>query len=303
QEWLAHDISILDPELLVIGSEVQTDFNGLIDLLCIDREGELVIVELKRDRTPREVVALALDYASWVTTLSSDRVTEIAGNHLEGGFDDAFTKRFGTEVPETLNGNHRILVVGSEIDASSERIIRYLSDTHGVNINAATFQYFRPPGGSELVARVFVLEPSELEIKTRTKGKHRPSRTYGELRELAVEAGVVEDYDYAVSALERVLKKEPRLSQIAFTGPFGDNTKTVVSLLPAESNIAAGLRYQLYSNRLAELVHPSGSELEDLIPQSHEFWEYYGNADPDWQGFQGFIKSHEEIDRLADALR
>lgn len=59
QEWLARDISILDPTLLVIGREVETDFGGFLDILCVDAAGDLVIVELKRDKTPREVTAQA----------------------------------------------------------------------------------------------------------------------------------------------------------------------------------------------------------------------------------------------------
>jgi RecB family endonuclease NucS len=39
---------------------------GRIDLLCINGDGDIVIVELKRDKTPREITAQALDYASWV---------------------------------------------------------------------------------------------------------------------------------------------------------------------------------------------------------------------------------------------
>jgi RecB family endonuclease NucS len=50
EDWLERDISILDPELLVIGSQVETD-GGAIDILCIDASGNLVIVELKRDKT------------------------------------------------------------------------------------------------------------------------------------------------------------------------------------------------------------------------------------------------------------
>lgn len=61
EEWLAADISILDPGLLVIGCEVETDFGGFIDLLCVDVAGDLVVVELKRDKTPREITAQALD--------------------------------------------------------------------------------------------------------------------------------------------------------------------------------------------------------------------------------------------------
>ena len=192
QEWLARDISILDRALMVIGREVVTDFGGSIDLLCIDPRGDPVVMELKRDRTAREVTAQALDYASWVVNLSNDRVTEIAGEYLGDSLESKFSATFGLDFPETLNGDHRILIVGSEVDASSERIIKYLSDSHGVNINAATFQYFTTEDGSELLARVFLIEPSEVEQKTRAKGgsKHKSNLSYEELRAQASEAGV-----------------------------------------------------------------------------------------------------------------
>jgi hypothetical protein len=46
-------------------------------LLCIERTGDLVIVELKRDKTPREITAQTLDYASWVTELSRERISAL----------------------------------------------------------------------------------------------------------------------------------------------------------------------------------------------------------------------------------
>jgi RecB family endonuclease NucS len=60
EDWLARDISILDPDLLVIGKQVRTDSGGAIDLLCLDSAGNTVVVELKRGLTPREVTAQAL---------------------------------------------------------------------------------------------------------------------------------------------------------------------------------------------------------------------------------------------------
>jgi hypothetical protein len=304
QEWLARDISILDPSLLVIGREVETDFGGFIDILCVDAEGDLAIVELKRDRTPREVTAQALDYASWVTGLSNDRVTAIADEFLPEDFEDAFRTKFGAELPETLNGDHRILVVGSEIDSSSERIMRYLSDTHGVNINAATFHYFCPTDGTQLLARVFLLEPSDVELKTRTKGssKRRPRLTYEELETLAAEAGVAELYDYAVTALGAVLNKRRTRSSIAFRGSFDGSRKVVISLLPGESSDEEGLRYQIYKSRFAELATVPNADVESLMPDQREDWSYVERPDPDWQGFEGFITAREEIDRLARAL-
>ncbi len=55
-----------DGNLLIIGRQVTTKFDGIIDLLGIDRQGDLVVLELKRDRTPRETLAQVLEYASFV---------------------------------------------------------------------------------------------------------------------------------------------------------------------------------------------------------------------------------------------
>ena len=59
----------LSEEWMLIGRQKETGFGGKIDLLAIAPDSSLVLIELKRDRTPREVVAQALDYASWVEKL------------------------------------------------------------------------------------------------------------------------------------------------------------------------------------------------------------------------------------------
>jgi hypothetical protein len=305
QDWLARDISILDPGLLVIGREVETDFGGFIDLLCMDSVGDLVVIELKRDKTPREITAQALDYGSWVADLSNERVTATAEAYLgEKGFEQAFSDRFKADVPETLNGEHRLLIVGSQIDPSSERIITYLSDRHGVNINAATFQYFREPDGIEFVGRVFLIDPSEVELSTRIKGKskRRHNLTYDELAKLADESGVQDLYHHAVATFDRDLKKHTTRSSVAFTGDFDGSRKAVVSLLPGDSSADEGLRYQIYSNRFGTLTGLAEAQVEALMPQSHVYWSYTADAGPDWEGFQGFIKDPGEIDRLGNAL-
>ncbi len=76
-----------------------------------------------------------------------------------------------------------MLIVASEIDESTERIIKYLSDTYGVNINVASFQYFKSPNEQEFLARVFLIEQNEVEQKAQTKGtkKRAPFPTPQEL--------------------------------------------------------------------------------------------------------------------------
>ena len=46
--WLAIDISVLDPKLIVIGRQVRTDFGGMIDLLCLDSAGDTVVIDVAR---------------------------------------------------------------------------------------------------------------------------------------------------------------------------------------------------------------------------------------------------------------
>src|SRR4030042_3078067 len=60
---------MLSDEWMLIGRQENTALGGRIDLLAIAPDASLVLIELKRDRTPREVVAQALDYASWVDRL------------------------------------------------------------------------------------------------------------------------------------------------------------------------------------------------------------------------------------------
>lgn len=139
-QLLRKDPSLLGTPLLVIGSEVITPFGKRLDLLAIDSDGNLHVLELKRDRTPREVVAQVLDYGSWVSALSRDDVIEIAEKYLGQPFEASFEEVFGAAPPDELNGELQLTVVASVLDASSERIVTYLRG-FGVPINAVFFTY------------------------------------------------------------------------------------------------------------------------------------------------------------------
>ena len=160
-DWLEEDISLISDDLLVIGREVQTDFNKSIDLLCLDRDGNIVIIELKRDRAPRDVLAQILEYASWVDDLPSDKILEVASIYLQKkgtDLEEAFREKFDDELPESLNSSHKMLIVASELDAQTERVLNYLSK-RDIDINAVTFSYFRD-GENEYLARAVLIPES-----------------------------------------------------------------------------------------------------------------------------------------------
>jgi hypothetical protein len=100
-EQLLEDMIVAEPKMLsaewmLIGRQEHTGYGGRIDLLAIAPDASLVLVELKRDRTPREIVAQALDYASWVESLEPDQIAQIYRRH-SGGRDlgSAFARFVG----------------------------------------------------------------------------------------------------------------------------------------------------------------------------------------------------------------
>ena len=207
EDWLCRDISLLSDELLVIGRQIR-QYGVPLDLLAVDQEGNLVVIELKRDRTPRDVVAQALDYASWVQGFGREDVDHFAHEHLGESFDAAFQRTFGHEPPEIVNERQRMYIVASALDSATQRIVEYLSTTHGVDINAATFAYFNTAGG-EFVARSMLLD--EEDVERRARGRHSskrpPPRSEAELRIVADEHGVADLWDQALDGFRRVAKQ------------------------------------------------------------------------------------------------
>ena len=172
-EFLKRDPSLLGERLLVIGSEVITPYGSRLDLLAIDADGNLNLLELKRDKTPREVVAQVLDYGSWASTLSRDDIIDIATKHLDQPFEAAFEDVFGSAPPDELNGELSLTIVAAELDASSERIVNYLRD-FGVPVNAVFFSYLEDDGRRYL-ARSW-LTASDDETPTATTGSKKSKR-------------------------------------------------------------------------------------------------------------------------------
>ena len=77
EDMLAEDPGMSGTNLLIIGRQVQTAFGGVIDLLALNAEGRVHVLELKRDLTPRDVVAQTLDYGSWAKDLSLEELEQI----------------------------------------------------------------------------------------------------------------------------------------------------------------------------------------------------------------------------------
>lgn len=79
QEWIANNPSSLGEELLVIQKEFRgfSDTNERLDLLALDKIGNLVIIENKLDDSGRDVTWQIIKYASYCASLTKQDIIRI----------------------------------------------------------------------------------------------------------------------------------------------------------------------------------------------------------------------------------
>lgn len=169
EAWVADDLTLIGVDGFVLGRQIATDHGKFIDVLAMDEDGNLIIIELKRDRSPRDILAQVLDYASWVRRLSTGDVHALALS-LDLSLAQAYREKFGSSLPQTLNASHQMVVVASEVDEGTKRIIEYLSEEHDVGINAAFFNVFEA-NGQEWLTTDALLDQEEVKDRAVKKAQ------------------------------------------------------------------------------------------------------------------------------------
>lgn len=177
EELLHKNIDLLDSNWLVIGRQVKTSNGKYLDILCIDRDGDLVVVELKKDLTPREVTAQVIEYASYMAEKKPEDLAQIylkyAEKHLsiQKTLDEAYREKFGVDLDEEqVNQKIKMVIVATKMDNGTEHIIQYLRETYHVDINILFFQVFQH-GEDRLLSRIWFEEDLELEDTAGVKRK------------------------------------------------------------------------------------------------------------------------------------
>ena len=115
QEWVVANPAILGNDLLIIGKEF-SDFDRTserLDLLAVDRDGKLVIIELKRDDSGADVHWQAIKYASYFARATETDIINLLSRHDGISAEDAATKlrqHLGADDLNALNNDQRIIL-------------------------------------------------------------------------------------------------------------------------------------------------------------------------------------------------
>ena len=150
QDWLVKDKTILGVDVLLVGRQVTTGSGGSIDLLAIDGQANLMVLVLKRDKPPHELLAQTLDHAAWVSDLTYEQIDTITKGFTAKPLWQAFSDHFGVSIPKAVNASHSMLILASDLDDPSERIVQYLATQHKVPIEVLFIALFKTAAGEFL---------------------------------------------------------------------------------------------------------------------------------------------------------
>ena len=264
---------LLSEEWMLIGRQEDTGFGGRIDLLAVAPDGSLVLIELKRDRTPREVVAQALDYAGWVEKLRAEDIAAIYSRFAPGrSLAQDFGQRFGQHLDEeTLNQSHQIIIVAASLDDSTERIVTYLSE-RDIPINVLCFQVFTH-GSEQLLSRAWLLDPVHTQVSAAAASAKQKAPPREWLAEKEIQAGGKDAPKWKENLeIIQALTKEEIIAAAVKVVALGDKAK-----YPRSSGIRVTVEETNAKKEKIEVEHKA-SFLDILIVLALD-WDYTYDLD------------------------
>lgn len=192
QRLLRGQIDVVSPDTLVIAEEFGDweDSRRRIDLLGIDRDANIVVIELKRTEDGGHMDLQAVRYAAMVSTLTFERSVSIFDVYLKRANSTADARStlldfLGWESAEEEEFAHdvRIVLASAEFSKELTTAVIWLND-HGLDIRCVRMQPYNDNGRVLMdVQQVIPLpEAAAYQVQVREKeqrGRQERAERYG----------------------------------------------------------------------------------------------------------------------------
>ena len=188
QRLLREHIEVIAPDTLVIDEEFGDweDSRRRIDLLAIDKNGKLVVVELKRNEDGGHMELQSIRYAAMVSTLTFDRAVDVFARYLKKiGREDQDARatildflEWDEPDDDRFAQDTRIVLASAEFSPEITSSVLWLID-HGVSIRCVRLKPYNLDGRLLVdVQQIIPLpEAEEYQVQFREKAqKERQAR-------------------------------------------------------------------------------------------------------------------------------
>jgi hypothetical protein len=181
QRLLKADISVISDDMMVIAEEFGDweESNRRIDLLCLDKQGRLVVVEIKRTEDGGHMELQAIRYAAMVSSMTLDQAIAAYARMLATADAEVAARREILEFLELdsaeeaeLTDEVRIVLVSADFSTELTTSVIWLN-RHGIDLTCVRLKPYRM--GDELLidaAQIIPLpEAADYEIKVRAQAQ------------------------------------------------------------------------------------------------------------------------------------
>lgn len=218
QEWVIQEPRILGEELLIITSEYAgfEDTLDRLDVLALDRDGKLVVIELKRDRADTNTDLQALKYASFCSTLTAEDIQQeyrefhnsrdnedLSPETVADRFADFLETDDVIEISESgwakfeLDDRPRVMLAAGQFGTEVTSPVLWLSQEYGLDITCVRLSAYEQDGeylvqGQQIIP---VPETEEYMTKRREKQDKQQSSRAPRTIEVLLERGVLREGD------------------------------------------------------------------------------------------------------------
>jgi hypothetical protein len=179
QRLLREHVEVISPDTLIIAEEFGSwdESKRRIDLLGLDRDANLVVIELKRDETGSHMELQAVRYAAMVSTMTFEQAVQTYGRYRSLSAEDAgaaLVTFLGWEEPDEEHFGLDVRIVLAAGDFSSELAtsVSWLND-RSLDIRCVRMRPYQLDGRILVDVQQVIPPPeaAEVQIKIREKAE------------------------------------------------------------------------------------------------------------------------------------
>lgn len=184
QNWIINEPTILGEELLIVAEE----FSGWdttaerLDLLALDKQGNLVVIENKTDDSGKDVTWQALKYASYCAAFTKGDILQVFERRSKNAKEEISNFFDGKELEELeLNLSVRVILVAANFRNEVTSTVIFLRE-FGLDVSCVKISLYSDNGrlylGSERILPVKELEEYQVKLAVKKREEKKEQKRH-----------------------------------------------------------------------------------------------------------------------------